>query len=246
MMHRRTWSLVSAAFAALALVLVAPAPGSAQVTTTPEVTTTTTAAPTTTTVATTTTTNPPTTTSVAATTTPATVVPVQKTDNGSSSTPWVLIIVVLAILAVGLIATLGVRRRAANSAKRDWNAAAASARRDAELTRDMLSGEARPGEVEDRARQRAVDDNVARVSARFEQLAANAPDDASQRNATAVATALRGYLFALEAERLLRNAPTPPSAEQLTAADATRRSRANDLEAALAALPVTTPPPVAS
>jgi hypothetical protein len=131
---------------------------------------------------------------------------------------------------------LVVRARAAGAAKRDWNVAAASALRDADLTRDMLAGEPRPDEAEDAARHHAVTDNVERVSARFEQLAGQAPDEEAHNSAAAVASSLRGYLFALEAERLLRGAPTPPTADQLGSADATRRARADELERALAAM----------
>ena len=74
------------------------------------------------------------------------------------------------------------------------------------------------------------------MSTRFDQLAADAPGDTERRDATSVATALRGYLFALEAERLLRDAPTPPTADQLAAADTTRRARTTDLDTGIAAM----------
>ncbi|HWS48110.1 MAG TPA: hypothetical protein VN636_19765 [Acidimicrobiia bacterium] len=128
------------------------------------------------------------------------------------------------------------RRRAARTARHGWEANTTSALRDAELTRDMLVGEARPDQPEDPARQEAVRSNVERVASRFEQLAAGAPDETTHRNTLAVATSLRGYLFALEAERLLRAAPTPPTAEQLATADSARRARATDLDAGLDAL----------
>jgi hypothetical protein len=147
-----------------------------------------------------------------------------------------LIIAIVALLAIALIAFLIVRARAASATKRDWNAAAESALRDAVLTRDMLAGEARPGDPEDATRHNAVTENVERVSSRFEQLAAQAPDDGAHRDASAVASSLRGYLFALEAERLLREAPTPPTADQLAAGDATRRARADELDSALGAI----------
>src|SRR5262249_13727056 len=139
-------------------------------------------------------------------------------------------------LAIALIIMLIVRRRGATATQHTWQAAALSALRDAELTRDMLQGEARPDQPEDDARQATVQTNVERVSARFEQLAAQAPNDESRGAASSVATSLRGYLFALEAERLLRGAPTPPNADQLMTADEARRSRALELDAALLAL----------
>jgi hypothetical protein len=134
-----------------------------------------------------------------------------------------------------LIAAIA-RHRSVGRAEETWGVAASSALRDAELTRDMLEGEARPGEPEDPSRRTAVRDNVERVAARFDQLAAGAPNDDAKRQAAAVASSLRGYQFALEAEQLLRAAPTPPSADQLAAADAARRSRAGELDAGLAAI----------
>jgi hypothetical protein len=140
--------------------------------------------------------------------------------------------VVLIVVVIALI----MRSRATGRAKQSWQAAATSALRDAELTRDMLGGEARPGEPEDPARRASVRDNVESVAGRFDQLARNAPNDDAQREAASVASSLRGYQFALEAEQLLRNAPTAPTADQLAAADATRRERVNELDAGLAAI----------
>jgi hypothetical protein len=57
-----------------------------------------------------------------------------------------------------------------------------------------------------------------------------------RRHSIGVATSLRGYFFALEAEQMLHNAPTAPTADQLGTADATRRARAAELEAAVAAI----------
>jgi hypothetical protein len=158
------------------------------------------------------------------------------TSSDDSDPPWALIIAILAVIAVGLIVALIVMKRNANRSKHDWQGAAASALRDADLTRDMLAGEARPDETEDPTRFNAVRDKVDTVATRFDQLATSAPNDEARRNAGAVAESLRGHFFALEAERLLQDAPTTPTAEQLATADATRRGRASDLDGAIAAL----------
>jgi hypothetical protein len=168
---------------------------------------------------------------------PTTTAPASTTSTSSSSTPWGWIIgIALGVLALALIIMLIVRRRGAAATQHDWQSAAHSSLRDAELTRDMLQGEAKPDQAEDAGRHAAVQSNVERVASRFEQLAAHAPNDASHRAAASVASSLRGYLFALEAERLLRGAPTPPSADQLLAADEARRARASELDDALTAL----------
>jgi hypothetical protein len=205
-------------------------------TTTVSAETTTTLAPTTTTLAPTTTTAAPTTTSSSTSTSTTTTTVAPKPSSGGSSTPWGWIIGILAVVAVGLIIALILMRRSSQQSKHEWQAAAASALPDAELTRDMLEGEARPGEPEDPARHNEVREKVDRVSTRFDQLATDAPNDDARRYAASVASSLRGYLFALEAEQLLRNAPTTPTADQLAAADATHRTRATDLDAALGAL----------
>jgi hypothetical protein len=211
----------------------------AQVVTTTAAPTTTTLAPTTTTLAPTTTTLPPTTstsTSTSSSTSTTTTTVATSKPSGTSNVPWALLIAALVLIAAALIAALIVSRRNAAKAKTAWVTAAGSALRDAELTRDQLEGEARPGEPEDPVRRRTVTDNVNGVSARFDQLAAQAPNDDARARATSVAESLRGYLFALEAEQLLRSAPTPPTPNQLADADTARRSRAADLDRALGAL----------
>ena len=140
------------------------------------------------------------------------------------------------MIAGALIVVLVFVRRSANRAKSEWKNAAASALRDADLTRDMLADEAPPGVAEDATRLRAVRESVERVATNFDQLAANAPNDEMRRRSIGVATSLRGYFFALEAEQMLHNAPTAPTADQLGTADATKRARAVELDAAVAAI----------
>jgi hypothetical protein len=214
------------------------APRPAQVTTVPGETTT--LAPTT--VATTTpapsTTESPTTATEPATSTtsPTTTTVAPAATSSSSTSPWGWVIAILAVLAVALIVVLVLLRRSANREKSEWRNAAASALRDADLTRDMLADEARPGEAEDAARVAAVRGTVERVAGQFDQLATSAPNDAMRSSSIGVATSLRGYFFALEAEQMLHNAPTSPTADQLAAADAAKRARAAELEAAMSAI----------
>jgi len=213
-----------------------PAPRPAQVTTSPGETTTlapTTVAPTTTEVPTTT--EPPSTTPPATTATPTTLQPAATSSEGSS-TPWGWIIAILAALAIALIVALVFMRRSSNRAKSEWKNAAASSLRDADLTRDMLADEARPGQAEDARRVTAVRDAVERVAGQFDRLATNAPNDEMRRSTIAVATSIRGYFFALQSEQMLHNAPTTPTADQLATADATKRARAAELDAAVSAI----------
>jgi hypothetical protein len=247
---RRTVLLVVAVFAIIAIAATA---GAAEIhvqrraqtvppaTTTlaPTTVATTTVASTTTELATTTT-EPATTTSGPTTTssTPTTTVPAASTSGGSSSAPWGWIIAILAVIAVALIVALVFQRRSSNSAKSEWKNSAESALRDADLTRDMLADEARPGDAEDATRVTTVRDTVERVARQFDQLAASAPNDDMRRHSIDVATSLRGYFFALEAEQMLHNAPTTPTADQLGTADATKRARAAELGAATTAIRV--------
>jgi len=229
---------VVATAAAAASVLHAQRPG--QVTTSPGETTTlapTTLAPTTLAPSTSevpTTAEPATTTEPASTTTTTAGLPASTSSD--SSTPWGWIIAILAVIAVVLIVVLALLRRSSNRTKAEWKNAAASALRDADLTRDMLADEARPGEAEDARRVTAVRDAVERVASQFDQLATSAPNDEARRNSIAVATSLRGYFFALESEQMLHDAPTTPTADQLATADAAKRARAAELGAAVAAI----------
>jgi hypothetical protein len=150
---------------------------------------------------------------------------------------------VLALVAIGLIAVIVVLARNRGREKQQWKDAAASSLRDADLVRDMLAGEARPGETEESTRVAAVRDNVERVSVRFDQLASGAPNDEMRDSSSRVASSLRGYFFALEAEQLLHGAPTSPTADQLAAADATKRARNADLQTAVEKIRAYVTPP---
>ena len=201
-------------------------------TTTAAPTTTTTEAPTTTTEAPTTTSSSSTTTS---STTTTTIAPVSA-SSGGSDVPWGWIIAALAVVALALIAILVRRRVVGKRNEEAWKAEARNVLGDAELARDMLEGEARPGQDEDPARRATVRNNVENVGASLDRLASIAPTKEDAASATAVAKSLRGYAFALEAERLLRDGPNAPTGDQLASADQARRTREADLDRALGAL----------
>jgi hypothetical protein len=227
-------------FAAAALLLVAAGAGiaHAQTTTlsptTTEAPTTTTAAPTTTTEAPTTTTSSSTSTTSSSTTT-TTIAPASA-SGGGSDTPWGWIIAALVVVAAALIAVLVRQRVVGKKNDEAWKADARNVLGDAELARDMLESEARPDQTEDPNRRATVHNNVENVALSLDRLAGSAPSKEEGADATAVAGSLRGYAFALEAERLLRDGPNAPTGDQLASADQARRTRAADLDRALGAL----------
>jgi hypothetical protein len=201
---------------------------------------TTTAAPTTTTAAPTTTTEAPTTTTeststTTSSTTTTTVAPAPASSSGSD-VPWGWIIAALVVVALALIAFLVRQRIVGKRNEAAWKADARNVLGDAELARDMLEGEARPDQVEEPARRATVQNNVESVAASLDRLASGAPSKEAAADTIAVAGSLRGYAFALEAERLLRDGPNPPTGDQLASADQARRTRESDLDRALGAL----------
>jgi hypothetical protein len=67
----------------------------------------------------------------------------------------------------------------------------------------------------------------------LDRAAANAPSDEERLLASRSSESLRGLAFAVEADHLLRSGGGSPTGEQLAAADAARRNRAAELDAAL-------------
>jgi len=234
------------ATAALAIVLgvtLAPTMAFAAPVTTPSdptttllpTTTTTTLAPTTTTTApTTTTTEKATTTTEKATTTTA-------IGGGSSSaTTWAWIlggIALLALLGAGIAALMGSKRR--KEAADTWVPQARAGLENASLARTMLLAQPTGGD-EQVTQVRAQAEDAARA---LDRTAAVAPDEQRRQAASSVAEGLRGVIFCLEAEHLLRGGSTAPTASQLAEADVARRRRAGELDASLAQLDVITRPP---
>ncbi len=190
-----------------------------QSTTTTETTTASTEAPTRTSESSTTTTEPLTTTTVPPT-----------TATPSSSTPWGWIIgaVVLALLVLALVLLLLARsRRAARAA---WSRAARPALQQAISARELLLDLEARTTPEGRE---SVDAQVDRASRALDDVVTSAPDDASRLAASTTASSLRGLMFAIEAERLLRSGGQAPTADQLAQADEAHRARSRELDAAL-------------
>ena len=207
-------------------------------------TTTTTLAPTTTTtLPPTTTTAPPTTTTTHRATTTTTTQPTTTTTTASStssSTPWgwiaLAIVVVLAIVLVALL--LARNRRLANEAT--WGRSVLPALTAAELARELVLTQSADDDAQRRA---SVGIQVDEAVAALERAATTAPDDEARAVCARCAESLRGLAFAVEADHLMRTGGEHPTGDQLAAADAARRRRASELDAALAQLRALGPPP---
>jgi hypothetical protein len=109
----------------------------------------------------------------------------------------------------------------------------------ASLARSLLVAQPTGGD-EQVTQIRAQAEDAARS---LDRSAANAPDEGRRQAASSVAEGLRGVIFCLEAERLLRTGSTAPTAAQLAEADVARRRRAGELDAALVQLDFITRPP---
>jgi uncharacterized phage protein gp47/JayE len=89
---------------------------------------------------------------------------------------------------------------------------------------------------DDPDRRAAIDAQVERAADALGRLADSAHDDAARLPCSSAAESLRGLMFALEADRLLRAGQRPPTAEQLSQADGAVRTTAAQLNASLAEL----------
>jgi len=76
----------------------------------------------------------------------------------------------------------------------------------------------------------------------LERAGAAAPDEEMRGLCVRGAESLRGLAFAVEADHLMRSGGEHPTGEQLAAADAARRNRAAELEAALRELKAVSAP----
>ncbi|HXW33302.1 MAG TPA: hypothetical protein VEJ87_01905 [Acidimicrobiales bacterium] len=159
--------------------------------------------------------------------------PTSSASSGTSPWVWAVIAVVLAAAVVALIVFI-VRRRARLRADKNWRPGALAALDDARLAQQLMAG-ARP-ETDDAEHRAAVSLRVEQAAQALDRSSAAAPDDEARRETRAAADALRGTMFSLEADRLLRDGVHAPSAEQLAQADQARRSRAAELDSALSAL----------
>ena len=216
--------------------------GADTTTTTSEPVTTTTVAPTTTTPTTApvTTTAPITTTTRERPTTTSSATTTTATATSSSSSAWVIALAGIAGLALVIAIVAGIvalsRRRKAGEV---WLPSARAGYESAMLARGLLVAQPTGGDAQ-LPKVRAQAEDAART---LDRVSASAPDATGQHAAAAVAEGLRGVMFSLEAEALLRSAPTPPTPDQLAEADVARRRRGGELDAALAQLDAMTRPP---
>ena len=194
-------------------------------TTTTAPTTTTTLPATTTTAPTTTTTLPATTTTAPTTTTTTTAA---KTSSSSKVWGWVLLAAAIALAAILVGYLIARNRRQARAV--DWRRSVLPAVTAAELARELVVSLAPPDDPQRRA---DVGVQVDEAVAALERAAASAPDEANRTLCTRCAESLRGLAFAVEADYLLRSGGGHPTGEQLAAADAARRNRSAELDAAL-------------
>jgi hypothetical protein len=140
--------------------------------------------------------------------------------------------VVIAAL-IGLMIYLLVARRNRRRATLAWVPTARGALDNAVVARDLLVAEP---STTDAAAHESVRTKVSEAAAMLDRVASDAPDDDARMASHDSAEALRGLLFAIEAERLLPGGRLPPTADQLAQADLNRRQREADLESAMARL----------
>ena len=203
---------------------------SAPPTTTPTTEAPTTVPPTTTPTTEAPTTAPPTTTS-SADSTSSTIAAATPSSGSTSSTPWGWIVVGI-VLAAGLIVgvVLLLRGRSRRAALVTWRRDAQPALRQAMVVRDLLIGDGTDVEPE---RREAVRTQIESAAQALDGLVTSASDDATRHAASSSATALRGVMFASEADRLLRSREKSPTADELAQADEVRRERVRELNTAL-------------
>ena len=157
------------------------------------------------------------------------------TEAASDQTPWGWIVLALALL-IGLIVGVILLMLASGKRRRDstWRAVARPAYEQAVLARDLLMGDG--VNTDDGARRQSVQRQVEEAAAALSQAAESAPDDLARRTANSSAAALRGLVYAMEADRLLRTGGRAPTADELARADESRRRSLSQLDLALAAL----------
>ena len=151
------------------------------------------------------------------------------------STPWgwilagVALLGALVALAVAMIRRRDARLRSGTAWRTQTSAVVDSARL---LSGLLVAGrlDATPAERQQQAGE------VEQTATTLERLAVEAPDDAAGGLARTAAQQLRGLVFAIEAEEMLRGGSVPPSSAQLEAADTDRRTRSEQLERTLGAL----------
>jgi hypothetical protein len=187
------------------------------------------------------TTAPPTTeapTTVPPSTTPTTEAPTTaplsttpSAEAATSSTPWGWIVAGI-LVVVGLVVALVLllRSRSRRAALTAWRQSARPALEQAAVARDLISGD---GTNVDPERREDVRTQIEAAAQALDGLVTSAPDDASRRAASSSAAALRGLMFADEADRLLRSRDDSPTGDELAQADQAQRARLRELDVAL-------------
>jgi hypothetical protein len=141
-------------------------------------------------------------------------------------------IVVVAALVAGVLLLLARRRRA--QAARAWRERSAPA---VDVAGQAIGLLPMPGQPPlDAARWQSVRQTVDRAAEGLDRTASTAPTEEGVQAGRRAAEALRGLVFAVEADQLLRGGPTPPSPGQLADSDAVCRARRADAASALQAL----------
>lgn len=109
----------------------------------------------------------------------------------------------------------------------------------AELARELVLTQS---PEDDPQRRASVGVQVDEAVSALDRAADSAPGDEERALCARCAESLRGLAFAVEADHLMRSGGEHPTGEQLAAADAARRGRAAELDAALAQLRALTTP----
>jgi len=202
-------------------------------TTTTSPVTTTTVPETTTTQATSTTVPGSTTTAPSVTAAPTTTTSPTATSTSSSQWWWLaLALVLVAALVTGIV--LAVRRRNRDHAEHAWRQGTAGALAGARLARGLLPASA--SDIADAAHWQSVRGQVEEAALALERAGSTAPRPEGAAGARRAAEALRGMVFALESDQLLRDGAQAPTPDELAQADALCRGRGAELDAALGAL----------
>ena len=242
--RRRASALLTVSAVATLVGVLVGGPATAQPTTTTAPTTTTTVAPTTTTTSlppTTTTTAPTTTTTHRTTTTTEapTTTSTTAASAASSSTPWGWIVLgIVVVLAIVLVALLLARNRRLGK-EAAWGRSLLPALTAAELARELVLTQS---SEDDPQRRASVGVQVDEAVSALDRAADSAPGDEERALCARCSESLRGLAFAVEADHLMRSGGEHPTGEQLASADAARRRRAAELDAALAQLRTLTTP----
>jgi hypothetical protein len=137
----------------------------------------------------------------------------------------------IALVVVLLLVIMLIRRRNKDRAMKGWRHETTYVLDEAQLAQSLLP---RPGDdVADSAHWHSVRERVDQVAQSLDRASASAPTMEGSSATRAAADALRGVVFALEADHLLRDGTRAPTPDQLAEADATARARRADLAAAL-------------